>query len=103
MDELSEFVLYSRAESIGPRYELGRAYSDSSMHIKDTKLAQFIVLLQQLPESLGLLAALPRGELTEILFSAARLSGFVNPIETEKVIGTVLDALETLGPISRSP
>jgi hypothetical protein len=41
-----------------------------------------------------ILGALPETELGEVIFCAARLCGFLNPIEARDVIATVLKGLE---------
>jgi hypothetical protein len=45
------------------------------------------------------LEALPEPELSEIVSSAIRLCGFVDPVEARHVIAIVLDAIEMKSPI----
>jgi hypothetical protein len=68
----------------------------------DRRVAQLLVLLQQLDESAEGLEALPKPELSEIVSSAIRVCGFVDPIEARDVIATVLEALEIQDPIPES-
>ena len=103
MDKLNELFFPSSAEHICPNHAVGRTYSDSALYIKDKRVAQLLVLLQQLQESVGGLGALPKPELFEIVSSAVRLSGFVNPNEMQYVIATILEALEMQGPTPESP
>jgi hypothetical protein len=56
------------------------------------------MLLQQLYDSVGGLRALPKPELSEIVSSAVRLCGFVDPIEAQGVIATVLYGIEMQDP-----
>ncbi len=97
MDKVNELFFPSSAEHIYPNQTVVRTYSDSRLYIKDKRVAQLLVLLQQLQESLGALGALPNPELFEIVFSAVQLCGFVNPNERQDVIATILDALEMQG------
>jgi hypothetical protein len=55
---------------------------------------QLLVLLEQLDESAEGLEELPKPELNEIVSSAIRVCGFVDPIEARDVIAIVLDAIE---------
>jgi hypothetical protein len=57
-------------------------------------VARLLVLLQQLDESAEGLKELPKLELSEIVVSAIRMCGFVDPIEARQVIAIVLDAIE---------
>ena len=103
MDKVNELFFPSSAEHICPNHAVGRTYSDSALYIKDKRVAQLLVLLQQLQESVGGLGALPKPELFEIVSSAVQLCGFVNQNEMQIVIVTILDAFEMEGPTPESP
>jgi hypothetical protein len=75
----------------------------SELSRKDNRVAQLLILLRQLNDCSGGLAALPKPELVEIVSSAVGICGFVNPIEAHDVIATVLDALEVRDPVPVSP
>lgn len=87
---------------IWPTNSFAEAWSDSPFSIHDKRVGRLLLLLRQLQESAGRLAALPRPELDEIVSSAVRLCGFVDPIEEQDVIATVLDALEIKDPTHES-
>jgi hypothetical protein len=103
MDKVNEPFFYSSAEPICETHAVGRTYSDTPLYIKDKRVAQLLVLLQQLQESVGRLGALPKPELFEIVSSAVQLCGFVNQNEMQVVIVIILDAFEMQGPTLESP
>jgi hypothetical protein len=91
-----------------PDTAFGKSVSDSDMyvkdvHIEDHRVARFLVLLQRLDQSVGGLRTLPTPELHEIVMSAIRLSGFVDPVEARNLIATVFDAIEMKDPIPEAP
>lgn len=95
--------LHSSAEDMYPNNVFGQTFSDSDWDVQDKRAAQLLVLLQQLHESPGGLGTLPKPELGEVVSSAVRLCGFVNPIEAQDVIDTVLAALEKQDPVPEPP
>ena len=66
---------------------------DQDLNINQ-RVAQFLMLLQQLDESAGGLGTLAAPEVSEIVSSALGVCGFVDPNETREVIATVLEVLE---------
>ena|SRR6478672_11590304 len=103
MDTGNRLFLLSYLEHISPNNAFGKAFSNSNWDIQDKRVAQLLVLLQQLDESAGGVGGLPEPELREVVSSAVRLSGFLNPIEARDVIATVLEALEMRAPILERP
>jgi hypothetical protein len=103
MDKGNTLFFYSTVEDKCPNNVFGQTFSDSDRDVQDKRVAQLLVLLQQLHESAGGLGALPKPELSEVVSSVVRLCGFVNPIEARDVIDTVLDALEIEDPIPEHP
>lgn len=95
--------LHSSVEDMYPNNVFGQTFSDSDWDVQDKRVAQLLVLLRQLHESAGGLRALPKPELSEVVSSAVRLSGFVNRIEARDVIDTVLAALDKEDPIPEPP
>jgi hypothetical protein len=71
----------------------------SDLHIDFKRAARLLVLLQQLDESVDGLKTLREPELSEIVSTAIRVSGFVDLIEAEDVIAMVLDAIKMQDPI----
>jgi len=94
MDKVDALFLHSSVEHMGLNRVSGKTCSDSDMQIHDKRVAQLVVLLQQLDESAEGLEELPAPELSEIVSSAIRMCGFVDPIEAREVIAIVLDAIE---------
>lgn len=98
MDKVNGLFLHSTVEHICPNHAFDETFSDSDLHSQHKRVARLLVLLQQLDESAEGLEALPEPELSEIVSSAIRLCGFVDPIEARDVIATVLDAIEMQDP-----
>ena len=94
MDKGNRLFLHSSVEHMSPKNVLAKTFFNSDSDIQDKRVAQLLVLLQQLDESAGGLGAFPEPELREVVSSAVRLCGFLNPIEVRDVIDTVLEALE---------
>ena len=103
MNKTSELFPHWPAEQLHPDHAFGKAYSDARLYLKDQRVSQLVVLLQQVQESAGGLGALPQPQLNEIVASAVRLCGFANPILAEDVIATVLEAFEMRDSITGSP
>ena len=94
MDKVDALFLHSSVEHMWPNRVFGKTCSDSDLQIHDKRVTQLLVLLQQLDESAEGLEELPKLELSEIVSSAIRMCGFVDPIEAREVIAVVLDAIE---------
>jgi hypothetical protein len=94
MDKVDALFLHSSVEHMGLNRVFGKTCSDSDLQIHDKRVVQLLVLLQQLDESAEGLEELPAPELSEIVSSATRMCGFVDPIEARDVIAIVLDAIE---------
>jgi hypothetical protein len=103
MDKANKFILDAPAVHTWSSSAFSTACSDPDLHIQDQRVSQLLVLLQQIDESAGGLEALPKRELSEIVSSAIRVCGFVDPIEARDVIATVLDAIGVQDPNSESP
>ena len=99
MDKVNTLFLPCSVEQMCPNRAFDQTFSESGLHRQDKRVAQLLVLLQQLDESAEGLEALPEPELSEIVSSAIRVCGFVDPIETQDVMAIVLDAIEMQAPI----
>jgi hypothetical protein len=99
MDKAGKPFVLSAAERAHRNSAFAQAYSDSSLYLKDKRVAQLALLLRLLHRDVGGLAALPKPELHEIISSAVGVCGFANPVEAQDVIDVVLEALETEAPI----
>jgi hypothetical protein len=101
MDKVNEMFLYSSVEHLGPTHALDEGFFNSDLRSQDKRVARLLLVLLQLAESAGGLESLPEPELSEIVDSAIRLCGFVEPIETQNAIATVLDAIEMQDPFPK--
>jgi hypothetical protein len=100
MEKINELFPVSLADYTGPNPGFDKTGSHSEVRIADERVTLLLVLLQLLDESAEGLETLPKPELSEIVSSAIRLCGFVDPIEARDVSATVLDAIEMQDPIS---
>lgn len=73
---------------------LGKDVSTLDFHALDERLSRLLILLRQLVTSLPALERISEIELTEIVYSAIHLCGFVDPIEAEYAIENISQALE---------
>ena len=101
MNTENESCLHSLEEDFGASSASGQSTSDPDMNINQ-RMAQFLLLLQQIEESAGL-AELPDAELSEMVTSALGLCGFVDSNDARDVIASVLAAIERGGPIAGDP
>ncbi|HEY4902473.1 MAG TPA: hypothetical protein VIH89_03285 [Candidatus Sulfotelmatobacter sp.] len=102
MSKGNEIVPNFSDTHIWPTATFAETCSDLRFSIRDKRVGRLLLLLQQLQESAGRLVELPRPELDEIISSAVRLCGFVDPTEEQNVTATVLDALEVQEPVGES-
>lgn len=98
MDKVNKGFHRFSDEHLCPRSAFGKTCSDPDLHIQDKRTAQLLMVLRQIHESTEGLRALPKPELSEILSGAVRLCGFVDPIEAQGVIATVLYGIEMQDP-----
>ena len=99
MDKENTLFLHFSVEHMCPHRAFGETFSESGLQRQDKRVAQLLVLLQQLGDAVEGLEALPEPELTEIVTSAIRVCGFVDPIEVRDLIAIVLEAIEMPDPI----
>ena len=99
MDKVNALFLHFSSEHTGPIHAFGNTCSDCDLQSQDQRVAQLLVLLRLLNESAEGLERLPEPELSEIVSSAIRLCGFVDPIEARDVIAIVLGAIEIQDPV----
>lgn len=100
MNNKEALFFHFSAKNMSPTNVFCRTLSDPNLSVQDNRVARLLVLLQQLDESPGGLGGLPQAELGEVISSAVRLCGFVNPVEALNVISTILDEIEPQGATS---
>jgi hypothetical protein len=94
MDKYNDLFFHSSAHDMRPAALWSDINSDSNWYLKDERVSQLLLLLQRLQDAAGSLTSLPKSELTEIVGSAVRLSGFMDPTEEQEVMAVVLNTLE---------
>jgi hypothetical protein len=77
----------------------GEPGSNSDFRLMDQRFPRLMLLLSQLGKSLHELETVPECDLSEIVYGAIHLCGFVDPIEAEYAIAAVLETLEAHHPI----
>jgi hypothetical protein len=93
-DKVNPLFRLSAAQYLYGNATLCQTFSDSAVHIRDERIARLLVLLQRVDDFGEGLEELPEPELSEIVSSAIRVSGFVDPGEVRDVIAIVLEAIE---------
>lgn len=74
-------------------------FSDSTIQIADPRVAQLLLILNELDECVAGLEALPESELGDVVLGAVLASGFADPEDARCAIAPVLEALEIDGSI----
>ena len=69
--------------------------NDRTVHIPDKRVAQLLVVLHELDQSVAGLEDLPQAELSELVASAILGCGFADPVEARYAISTVLRMIES--------
>jgi hypothetical protein len=65
------------------------------IHIADKRVAQLLLVLHELDESVAGLEDLPKAELSELVSKAILACGFVGPIDARYAIAAVLETIES--------
>ena len=83
--------------------EFDKTRSDCEVYIPDChRIARLLRALRELDESLQGLEELPEAELSDLVWSAIRESGFVDPIEAWYAIAAVLEVIDAPAPVMDS-
>jgi hypothetical protein len=69
--------------------------ANPKIHIADKRVAQLLLILHELDESVAGLEDLPKAELSELVSSAILACGFVDPIDARYAISAVLETIES--------
>ena len=90
MDKTSELFPDFAAAATRPNSEFNK---NSRVPIADRRVAQLLIVLHELDESLGALEFLPKSELSELVASAIFACGFSDPKEAGYAIAAVLETI----------
>jgi len=93
---------YPFAEHIWRNPEFDKTSPHSAVRIADERVARLLAALHELDESLAGLEELPKGELSELVSDAILACGFVDPVEAQYAIATVLEVIEMHDPVESS-
>ncbi|MGA3350040.1 MAG: hypothetical protein ABSC33_13535 [Candidatus Sulfotelmatobacter sp.] len=99
MAKLNRTFISLRTECECLNHVSGQAGSNPDFRPIDQRFPRLMLLLSQLGKSLHGLEALPECDLSEIVYGAIHLCGFVDPVEAEYAIAAVLETLEAHHPI----
>lgn len=103
MNKANKLLLFSSAGQPRPNRALSEPDSSPNLHVKDRRIARLLILLRQINESTGGLAAFPEPQVSEIVCCAVRLSGLTTSTEARQVVAAVLEALEIQDAIREIP
>ena len=92
MDKTSELFLDLPMSPMRPNPEFNK---NSRVQIADRRVAQLLIVLHELDESLGALEYLPKAELSELVASAIYSCGFTDRTEAGYAIAAVLETIST--------
>jgi hypothetical protein len=67
--------------------------SESTIGITDKRVAQLLLVLHELDESVAGLKEMPKSNLSELVSTAILACGFVDPMEARHAIATVLETI----------
>lgn len=90
MNKTGEPFLDFASGPMRPNTELNK---NSRVRIEDKRVAQLLIVLHELDESLGALEYLPKAELSELVASAIFACGFADPTEAGYAIAAVLETI----------
>ena len=102
MDKTNELFpdLHVESSSSG---EFDKTRSNCEVYIPDChRTARLLRALRELDESLVGFEALPEAELSDLVCSAIRKSGFVDPIEARCAIAAILKVIDAQDPVMDS-
>jgi hypothetical protein len=99
MDKTSKSFLDFRGQPMRSNREFNK---NSGVHIEDKRVAQLLIVLHELDESLGALEYLPKTELSELVASAIFACGFVDQAEAGYAIAAVLETISAPGAMAES-
>jgi hypothetical protein len=103
MDKASKLFLFSSPAQTSPNGAPSETDSRPNLHVKDRRIARLLILLRQINESTGGLAAFPNPQVSEIVSCAVRLCGLGSSTEAKEVVAAVLEALEIQDAIREIP
>ena len=78
-----------------PKLSNPEFHRNPKLQISDKRVAQLLLVLHELDESVAGFAELPKTDLSDLVSSAIVACGFVDPGEARYAIAAVLDSIET--------
>jgi hypothetical protein len=94
MDDTNEPFLDTPVVDIHSSHEFNKILSDSQTYIPDChRIARLLRRLRELDESVAGLETLQEAELSELVCTAIREAGFVDPHEARYAIAAVLEII----------
>jgi len=97
MDEVQHHSYDATGIGPGLYHGLKCAAGDTSGSVKDCRVAQLLLVLSKINESVAGLGSLPEAELSELVSGAIVACGFTDPLEVRSAVATVLCAIEAPG------
>lgn len=103
MSKADAIFLNFSLDPMPPDRAFGKPCSSPGWEFEDKRLPHLLVILQQLDQCMHRLEGVPESEVGEIVSTALRVCGFVEPGEAFQVIAVILDALEKQDPVPERP
>ena len=100
MDKVNNQFLSSSSGENRRIVRLGLPHLDSDVFISDRRVARLLVVLEDLDRFVAGLEELSQKELSDLVSSAIVACGFVDPVEANYAIASVLKAIESPGPFA---
>jgi hypothetical protein len=94
MDKINRSFSDPYLESVRPNSDDTKILPHSTVHIADRRISQLLLVLQELDESVAGLEGLQDSKLSELISSAIRGCGFIDPVEAWYAVAAVLEAIE---------
>jgi hypothetical protein len=103
MDNTNETFLDAPVVDVHSSLEFDKAHSDSEVYIPDChRIARLLRILRELDESVAGLETLQQAEVSDLVCSAIREAGFVDPREARYAIAAVLDVIGPQAPVTEN-
>jgi hypothetical protein len=94
MDKMDNFFVDSSLEYPWPKPGFDRTRPNSTVQIADKRLAQLLLVLHEIDQSVAGLEELPQSELSDLVSGAILACGFADGTEARYAIAAVLEAIE---------
>ena len=93
MAKMNEVFWENSAPNTRSTFHVDCTSSNSIVRITDKRVAQLLLVLHELDESVTKMEDLPKSDLSELVSNAILACGFVDPMEARHAIAAVLEVI----------